>query len=100
MKFFGCFFDWPEDPCDYEGLDGLQRDICKLRCEGAIWREHMKPEVCRWLKKPWSFHLMTNLWVEACRGSPYFFGHVMMMTTVLSGSLIAGLSVILGVYFA
>ena len=90
----------PDDPCAYEGLDGLTRDISKLICEGEIWREHMAPEFARWREKPWSFHLMTNLWVEACRGSAYYFGHVLMMGFVLTGLLIPALSVLTWIYLA
>ena len=71
-----------------EGKNGLVRDYYKLKIEGAKYIDWMAPEFRRWVRRP-TPHNTTNLWVESCRASPYFFGHVLMMSMV--GGIIAWL---------
>ena len=84
----------PDDPCNYEGLDGLVRNVAKLQCEKIMWDNHMADPIAEWRDKWWSLHEMTNLWVEGCRGSPYYFGHVLMVWSVLNGAALASAIVI------
>ena len=64
----------------YEGKDGLERDIAKLKYEWRFnYRPKMLPHWQRFKKARNKFHTGTNLFVESCRASPYFFGHVCMV---------------------
>lgn len=68
----------------YKGKDGLTRDILKLWSE---FRYYWAPAMLAALReffavipRPFQMiHKFTNLWVEACRASPYFFGHVLVI---------------------
>lgn len=57
-------------------LDGIEKNIDKLKKEWVKTREHLKPEWQRFLKRPWDTHTYVNLFVEARRVSPYLTGHV------------------------
>ena len=61
---------------DYEGLDGLERDVAKLKSLRGPWREKMKPHFKRWRKKPFP-HETTNLCTESGRADAYYNGHLM-----------------------
>jgi hypothetical protein len=63
----------------YEGKNGMARDLAKLKAEFLTWWPDMKPHFTRYLKRPLP-HECTNLFVEACRASAYFFGHVLSIT--------------------
>ena len=72
----------------YKDMNGLKRDIAKLWHEFTeYWLPDMKEPVKQWFKafpNPFQIvHKTTNLWVEACRASPYFFGHVLMIWMVV-----------------
>jgi predicted phosphohydrolase len=62
---------------DYEGKEGLARDIAKLQ---KLWRDVYVPA----MKQPWAefkkgknkFHEFTNLLTESGRAEPYVFGHM------------------------
>lgn len=60
---------------DYVGKDGLARNLGKLGSEYRILKEAMKPSWNRFRFKP-DTHSYTNLFVESCRASAYFMGHV------------------------
>jgi len=62
---------------EYNGQDGLARNITKLRVKASEWAKGMRPHIDRSIKHP-DVHAYVNLWVEACRvGDGYFFGHVL-----------------------
>ena len=67
----------------YENKNGLRRDLSKLKYTGAIWFKAMKPHAIRFCKRPLP-HEYTNLWVEACRAEPYFFGHGLTIVSVIA----------------
>jgi hypothetical protein len=84
----------PDENPPYQGMDGLRRDIAKLKYTGGIWWDYMWPEIKRVLKWP-SPHNVTNFWVEGCRAEAYFFGHVLTMIfyrlPILAGIILFGL---------
>jgi len=72
---------------EYEGKDGLARDIAKLRYEyrelyKPVMRQHWKDFKSARISQ--KFHEMTNLHVESARAAPYFWGHVTMISMVVS----------------
>jgi hypothetical protein len=84
------------DQFDYEGKNGLARDLAKLKSE-------FKYLYAPAMKGPWQelkdasfkdkIHKVTNLHVESARAAPYFWGHVTMMSSVINlvcvGALVA-----------
>jgi hypothetical protein len=66
------------------GEDGLARNILKLKHTARVWWDSWKPHLVRWCKRPLP-HEYTNLWVEACRAEPYFFGHVLTFASYVAG---------------
>tara|TARA_R110000744_G_scaffold37863_1_gene86548 strand:- start:381 stop:641 length:261 start_codon:yes stop_codon:yes gene_type:complete len=65
---------------NYEGKDGLARDLAKLKYEEkAIYRALKDSAISRFNENP-SFHNFTNLLVEAARISPYYIGHVAVIS--------------------
>ena len=67
----------------YIGKDGLERDIAKLKYEWKIYKAEMAAHWERFRRDP-KFHTATNLTVESCRASAYFFGHVVMIYATLN----------------
>lgn len=75
------------DQFDYEGKNGLARDLAKLKSE-------FKYLYAPAMKGPWQelkdasfkdkIHKVTNLHVESARAAPYFWGHVTMMSSVIN----------------
>lgn len=68
----------------YKGKNGIARDVYKLWYEFRwVFCPAMKEPVLQFLDTLlFPFHIshkFTNLWVEACRASPYFFGHVLVI---------------------
>ena len=61
---------------DYEGKNGLRRDLGKLRYEWLILRRSIEPHTARWKKRPWDTHAYVNVLVESARLSPYLIGHI------------------------
>lgn len=57
-------------------LDGIEKNLDKLRKEWIKTRDALLPEWRRFLKNPFDGHTYVNLFVEARRVSPYFSGHV------------------------
>lgn len=56
-------------------MDGLERNIWKLRSEWRHVQQVMQPHCQRFFRRPDS-HAYVNLFVEARRASPYLFGHI------------------------
>ena len=84
---------------DYEGKDGLARDIGKLRHERKEMKRtnsvHYKRRRKAKLFTPDWFHANTNVWVEERRSHPYYTGHRDMFIAwayraAILGLLIAG----------
>ena len=71
----------------YEGADGLQRDVLKLRAkEKNIYDALRKTAIRRFTKAP-TFHNLTNVMVEAGRISAYYLGHFAMVSFVVNIAL-------------
>lgn len=74
--------------------DGIARDLAKLKSE---FQTKWKPCMAVALDEFWGafpnpikmFHKFTNLWVEACRSSPYFMGHILVMLFWIGVGLMA-----------
>lgn len=61
----------------YKGKNGLSRNFYKLK------EEFRKVKVA--VEVTWGGHdPYTNAWVEACRASPYFMGHVLAIAFPIS----------------
>lgn len=60
---------------DYVGKDGFARNLGKLGSEYRILKAAMKPSWLRFKNAP-DTHSYTDLFVESCRASAYFMGHV------------------------
>ena len=86
------------DQFDYEGKEGLARDLAKLKSE-------FKYLYAPAMKGPWQelkdasfkdkIHKVTNLHVESARAAPYFWGHVTMMSSVINLVFVGALVVLL-----
>ena len=83
------------DQFDYEGKDGLARDLAKLKSEfnylyrpamRGPWQELKDARLKNKIRK------ITNLHVESARAAPYFWGHVtMVLSSVNTVAWIAAL---------
>ena len=85
----------------YVGKDGLERDIAKLKYEWKIYKKEMSVhwdtfKEARTIVQ--RFHKGTNLFVESCRASAYFFGHVAMIYFTLN-TVAWGINAAAWVYF-
>lgn len=61
---------------EWRDLDGIEKNIDKMKKEWSKVKEVLVPEWKRFLKSPFDTHSYVNLFVEARRVSPYFTGHV------------------------
>jgi len=59
----------------YIGKDGIERNLGKLGAEYRILKDAMSPCWTRFMNHP-DTHSYTDLFVESCRASAYFMGHV------------------------
>ena len=74
----------------YKDLNGLERDIGKLRYLYRPWLLKMRPHIDRFKARP-TPHNFTNLCTESSRADPYVNGHIMAVSTGLVIVIIAGL---------
>ena len=58
------------------GLNGLERNIAKLKQEWKFLSQRPDGQVTDWLKKPWDLHAYVDIYVETMRASPYLMGHI------------------------
>jgi hypothetical protein len=67
---------------NFKGMNGIERDIAKLKNRWGPWRVAMTPHFKRFAKKP-SPHNYTNLCVESSRADAYVNGKIMAVSTGL-----------------
>jgi len=66
----------------YKGKNGIIRDAIKLWDEMLIVIRGLRPHFNKdFFSRP--FHAITNIFVEALRLSPYFWGHMLILYIVL-----------------
>ena len=73
---------------NYEGKDGLERDIAKLKFEQKRIASALKDSAIKRFKQSPTFHNATNVLVESARISAYYVGHVAMLSLCLNLFLI------------
>jgi hypothetical protein len=64
----------------YYHLDGIERDIAKLKDEYVVWWTAVRPILWEFITLEGGVseigHNFTDLFVEGRRASPYFSGHI------------------------
>lgn len=68
---------------EWKDLDGVEKNIDKLKKEWAKLSAEMKPHWKRFFKSPFDTHSYVNLFVESRRLSPYLTGHIDAVTYLI-----------------
>lgn len=61
---------------EWRDLDGIEKNIDKMKKEWAKLSVEMKPHWKRFFKSPFDTHSYVNLFVESRRLCPYLIGHI------------------------
>jgi hypothetical protein len=73
---------------EWRDLDGVEKNIDKMKKEWAKLSIEMKPHWKRFFKSPFDTHSYVNLFVESRRLSPYLIGHIDAVFYFLSAILL------------